>query len=55
MWSFSEVYTDFEGGAKTARSYRNTLFKTIDSPKGNRETEALSVTPDATLYRFIQR
>lgn len=45
---FSEVYTDFEGGAKTA-NHSKYLFKTIDSPKGNRETESFSVS-QATLY-----
>jgi hypothetical protein len=45
---FSEVYTDFEGGAKTA-NHSKYLFKTIDSPKGNRETESLSMS-QAALY-----
>ena len=45
---FNEVYTDFEGGAKTA-NHSKYLFKTIDSPKGNRETESFSVS-QATLY-----
>jgi hypothetical protein len=45
---FSEVYTDFEGGAKTA-NHSKYLFKTIDSPKGNRETESLSMS-QASLY-----
>jgi hypothetical protein len=45
---FSEVYTDFEGGAKTA-NHSKKLFKTIDSPKGNRETESLSMS-QASLY-----
>ncbi len=45
---FSEVYTDFEGGAKTA-NHTKYLFKTIDSPLGNRETESFSVS-QATLY-----
>jgi len=50
--SFNEVYTDFEGGAKTA-SHKEYLFKTIDSPKGNRETEALSMTQD-DLYQIYK-
>jgi hypothetical protein len=45
---FSEVYTDFEGGAKTA-NHSKKLFKTIDNPKGNRETESLSMS-QASLY-----
>ena len=50
--SFNEVYSDFEGGAKTA-SHKEYLFKTIDNPKGNRETEALSMTQD-DLYQLYK-
>lgn len=50
--SFNEVYSDFEGGAKTAR-HKEYLFKTIDNPKGNRETEALSMTQD-DLYQLYK-
>jgi hypothetical protein len=50
--SFNEVYSDFEGGAKTA-SHKEYLFKTIDNPKGNRETEAFSMD-QAALYALYK-
>ena len=46
--SFSETYTDFEGGQKTA-NHSEYLFKTIENPKASRETESFSVS-QATLY-----
>ena len=49
---FNEVYTDFEGGAKTA-NHSKKLFKTIDNPKGNRETESFSVS-QASLYELYK-
>ena len=49
---FSEVYTDFEGGAKTA-NHSKYLFKTIDNPKSNRETESFSIS-QASLYELYK-
>lgn len=50
--SFSEVYTDFEGGQKTA-NHTEYLFKTIEDPKASREIESFSIS-QAMLYEMYK-